>query len=73
MHRLVIKPLVLGKILVKYYNFRLERQRGSHMILLDESGHMVVIPLHGKELKEGTLHAILKQAGLTKEDIIKYL
>jgi len=34
---------------------------------------MVVIPLHGKELKEGTLHAILKQAGLTKEDIIKYL
>jgi len=31
---------------------------------------MVVIPLHGKE---GTLHAILKQEGLTKEDIIKYL
>jgi len=43
------------------------------MILLDENGHMVVIPLHDKELKEGTLHAILKQAGLTKNDIRKYL
>jgi len=73
MPRLVIKPLVLEKILVKYYNFHLERQRGSHRILLDESGHMVVIPLHDKELKEGTLHAILKQAGLTKNDVRKYI
>jgi len=73
MPRLVIKPLVLEKILTKYYNFHLDRQKGSHMILLDENGHMVVIPLHDKELKEGTLHAILKQAGLTKNDIRKYL
>lgn len=72
MPRLVIKPLALEKILVKYFGFRLDRQKGSHMILLDNNGHMVVIPLHDRELKEGTLHSILNQAGLTKNDIIKY-
>ena len=41
-------------------------------MLLNENGCMVVIPLHDKELKEGTLHAILNQAGLTKDDIRKY-
>ncbi len=72
MPRLVIKPLALEKILVKYFGFRLDHQKGSHMILLDGNGHMVVIPLHDRELKEGTLHSILNQAGLKKDDIIKY-
>ena len=72
MPRLVIKPSALVKILIKHYNFRLGHQKGSHIILLNENGHMVVIPLHDKELKEGTLHSILKQAGLKKEDIIKH-
>ncbi len=72
MPRLVIKPLALEKILVKHYAFRLDHQKGSHRILLDGNGHMVVIPLHDKELKEGTLHSILRQAGLTKYDIMRY-
>jgi predicted RNA binding protein YcfA (HicA-like mRNA interferase family) len=72
MPRLVIRPLALEKILVKYYNFRLDHQKGSHRILLNDNGRMVVIPLHDRELKEGTLHSILNQAGLTKEDIRKY-
>ena len=70
--RLAIKPLALEKILVKYFSFRLNHQKGSHMILLDDNGHMVVIPLYNKELKEGTLHSILNHAGLTKKDIMKY-
>ncbi len=72
MPRLAIKPLVLPKILIKYFGFRLDRQKGSHMILLDDKNRMVVIPLHDKDLKEGTLHSILNQAGLKKGDVIKY-
>ncbi len=72
MPRLVIKPLALEKVLIKHYNFHLDHQKGSHRILLDGKGHMVVIPLHDKELKEGTSHSILNQAELTKDDIIKY-
>ena len=68
----MIRPLALEKILVKYHNFHLDHQKGSHRMLLNENGCMVVIPLHDKELKEGTLHAILNQAGLTKDDIRKY-
>ncbi len=72
MPKLVIKPLALEKILTKHFGFRLDHQKGSHVILLDGNGHMVVIPFHDKELKEGTLHSILNQAGLTKNDIRKY-
>jgi predicted RNA binding protein YcfA (HicA-like mRNA interferase family) len=72
MPRLVIRPLPLEKILIKNYGFYLDHQTGSHRILLNQNGRMVVIPLHDRELKEGTLHSILKQAGLTKDDIRKF-
>lgn len=71
MTRLVIKPIDLLKILTKYYGFRSLRQKGSHVFVTNLK-NSTTIPLHGKELDQGTPNAILKQAGLTKEDIIKY-
>jgi predicted RNA binding protein YcfA (HicA-like mRNA interferase family) len=42
--------------------FAAVRQRGSHVVLRrDDRG--CVVPLH-RELKTGTLHGILKQAGV---------
>jgi mRNA interferase HicA len=58
--------------MVKYYGFTPLRQKGSH-IFVTNFKNSTTIPMHGKELDKGTLNAILKQAGLTKEDIIKYL
>lgn len=72
MTKLVIKPAEPLKILVKYYGFRPLRQKGSHLFLTNFK-NSTVIPMHGGELDKGTLNAILKQTGLTKEDIIKYL
>ncbi|MDE1845725.1 MAG: type II toxin-antitoxin system HicA family toxin [Candidatus Micrarchaeota archaeon] len=72
MPKLVIKPEKLVKILTKYYGFYPDHQSGSHLILLHEDGNMAVVPMHGTELRQGTLHSILKQANLTKEDILKY-
>ena len=47
------------------------RQRGSHVVMRrGDSG--CVVPLH-KELKTGTLSGILKQAGISAEDLIKEL
>jgi predicted RNA binding protein YcfA (HicA-like mRNA interferase family) len=47
------------------------RQRGSHVVMRrGESG--CVVPLH-KELKTGTLSGILKQAGISAEDLLKEL
>jgi predicted RNA binding protein YcfA (HicA-like mRNA interferase family) len=53
--------------------FVLTRQRGSHMILRrDEPRARVVVPDH-KPLRPGTLHQILKAAGLWVEDLLRLL
>lgn len=46
--------------------------RGSHMRFKHTDGRRTVVPIHGnEELGPGLLAAILKQVGLTKEDIEK--
>jgi predicted RNA binding protein YcfA (HicA-like mRNA interferase family) len=48
--------------------FVVVRQRGSH-VLLRRGGQGCVVPMH-RELKVGTLHGILKQAGVEPDDFI---
>jgi len=45
---------------------RTKRQRGSHVVLR-KANKGCVVPLHD-ELAEGTLHSILKQAGITIDE-----
>ena len=52
--------------------FEQVRQRGSHVILKKQTAQGTVgcvVPLH-RELAIGTLHSILKQAGVTVEDFM---
>jgi len=64
---------IVVKILTKYFNFTIVRQKGSHISLADKDRkRLVVIPRHDP-LKEPTLKSILDQAGVSKEDFIKYL
>ena len=72
MPRLVIKPAALLKILVKYYGFKMIRQRGSHLFISNFK-NSTTIPMHGGELDQGTLNAILRQTGLAKDDIREYM
>jgi len=46
------------------------RQKGSHLTLHRETDrHSLTIPIHFKKtLPKGTLHAIIKQAGLTVDE-----
>lgn len=51
------------------------RQRGSHVVLKRQTpeGEIgCVVPLH-RELAIGTLHSILKQAGVTPEELMDQL
>jgi predicted RNA binding protein YcfA (HicA-like mRNA interferase family) len=48
------------------------RQRGSHAVLIHNSGKIVVVPLH-KRLKTGLLKAIIKEVGITTEELIELL
>jgi predicted RNA binding protein YcfA (HicA-like mRNA interferase family) len=61
-----------GKEIVKALRrmgYVVDHQRGSHIFLHNlEKNTSLVVPLH-KELKKGTLHSILKRAGLSVEDL----
>jgi predicted RNA binding protein YcfA (HicA-like mRNA interferase family) len=57
-------PKEIVAILVAH-GFELIRTNGSHQIFLNRvNGKRTVVPMHGKDLKKGTLHSILKQAGI---------
>lgn len=52
--------------------FRKVSQRGSHVKMRHADGRTVIIPMH-RELAAGTLRSILRQAGLTVEELIELL
>lgn len=67
-------PGLSGEELIKALKkagFRFVRQKGSH-ISLEKGKFKTVVPLHD-ELSRGTLLAILKQCGLSKEELLRLL
>lgn len=53
--------------------FEIRRQHGSHIVLRrDDPFAQVVVPDH-KELDTGTLRAILRQAGLSADELRKLI
>ena len=67
-------PIISGKDLVKLFSkisYYPDHQTGSHMILRQdkEPFRRLTIPNH-KEIAKGTLLAIIKQAGLTRDEFL---
>jgi len=66
-------PSLTSKELIRILEskgFVLKRIHGSHHYFVNtETGKITVVPTHNKDLAKGTLHAILKQAGIDKEEI----
>jgi predicted RNA binding protein YcfA (HicA-like mRNA interferase family) len=51
--------------------FAFDRSKGSHQIYYNKEKKLrVVIPMHTKDLPTGTLHAILKQADIDKNELL---
>jgi len=68
-----LPPQRLIKILEKI-GFRIIRQKGSHVIMINDKGTRIVIPVHpGKDVKPGLIRAIIKEAGLSREEFLKIL
>lgn len=68
-------PVVSGGDVVKalqLVGFVQVSQRGSHVKLRDETGRVVIVPMH-KELAKGTLRSILRQANLEVTEFIKLI
>ncbi len=71
-------PRLSGKEVIKILSkqgFKAVRQKGSHVILakeIPERKLTTVVPLH-REIDRGTLLEIIRQAGLTKEEFMKFV
>ena len=70
-------PIISGKELVKLFSklgYSPDHQTGSHIILREvkEPHRRLTIPNH-REIAKGTLLAIIKQSGLTRDEFMKLL
>jgi len=71
-------PVVSGYDVIKALQkkgFKIAGIRGSHVKLkkkINRKTILVIVPLH-KELKKGTLNAILRQAGLSRHQFLNLL
>lgn len=56
---------------LKRLGFVEHHTKGSHFYLISASGAMACVPCHGgKDIKRGTLHGILKAAGVSLEEFL---
>lgn len=64
-----LNPKFLIKIL-EQNGFIFKRSRGSHHLYYNpQTNKTVIVPVHGgKDMKKGTFLAVLKQAGINKND-----
>ena len=52
--------------------YEVDHQTGSHLILRHPSGRRLTVPNH-RELAKGTLRALIRDAGVTKEQFAELL
>jgi predicted RNA binding protein YcfA (HicA-like mRNA interferase family) len=65
-----ISPQKLAKAL-ESAGFELMRVKGSHYYYYNSGTEkMAVVPFHNKDLRKGTLHAILKDADMSIEELL---
>ncbi len=50
-----------------------KRQSGSHKVLRHPDGRQTYVSVHTKDIPEGTFRKILKQAGLSEEEMKKLM
>ena len=68
-------PVISGDKFVKAVTpigFSVDRTQGSHMILIGPAGRRLTVPRH-RELGRGLLRALIRDAGLTREEFLELL
>ncbi|MFA6213827.1 MAG: type II toxin-antitoxin system HicA family toxin [Candidatus Micrarchaeia archaeon] len=64
-----LRPIPVKKAiaLLKKLGYNEVRQRGSHLIMQNGKGRIIVVPIHTKEIGVGLLRAIIRELGLSRE------
>lgn len=69
----IVTPREMVAVLKKL-GFIEHHQTGSHLYLLNPvSKRMTSVPMHARDLKRGTMRAILEQAGITDDAFLEKL
>jgi predicted RNA binding protein YcfA (HicA-like mRNA interferase family) len=63
----------IAKVLIKHYGYAMKSRKGRHVWLIDALGHRVTILATNEQVNLHNYKSILKQTGLTEEEIEKYL
>lgn len=68
-----LTPKQIIKVLEKR-GFQFDRSKGSHHLYYHPESHRrATVPVHKKDLPKGTLFEILKEAGISKDELIDLL
>jgi len=65
-----VRPGDIARV-ARRIGFVLDRQKGSHAIYFRERDRArVVIPMHSRDLKPGTLHGLIEDLGITRDEFL---
>jgi predicted RNA binding protein YcfA (HicA-like mRNA interferase family) len=68
-----LTPRELARV-AQMLGFAFDRQKGSHAVYLRSTdGRRVVIPMHNRDLKPGTLHGLVRDLGISVEQLVELL
>ncbi len=68
-------PVCSGQDAIRAFQklgYQVDHQTGSHIILRHPQMRRLTVPNH-RELAKGTLRALIREAGLTKEEFVNLL
>ncbi len=71
-----IPPLDYQRLIkiLEDFGFRVVRQKGSHVIMMNEEKTRIVIPVHpGGKIKPGLVRVVMREAGISREEFFKLL
>lgn len=56
--------------ILRRHGFEIDRQSGSHVIMIHSDGRRVTVPVHaGRTLGKGLLRSVMTDARLSREDL----
>jgi predicted RNA binding protein YcfA (HicA-like mRNA interferase family) len=71
-----IPPISANRLIknLEQEGLKVTRQKGSHVILINQEKNRIVVPMHpGKDIKPALLRAILREAGVNREKFLELL
>jgi len=67
-----VGPKRFVKLILKL-GFRYSHAKGSYQYYIDEGKRIVCVAMHNRDIPKGTLFAMVKDIGLTKEEFASLL